>query len=70
MRPVFAALVGQVSAAAASGDDLEAVKEAVDVNSLRAGLAGDDEAAGRFFDAVIGEAIERTYLEARGELPD
>ncbi len=70
VRSFFEALVAQVEATAEDGKSLEETREAVDAATLRQGLAGDDVAAGRFFDAVLGEAVERAYLEARGELPD
>jgi cyclase len=55
-------LVAQVEAAIAAGRSLEETKEAIDLTRWRDGLAGDERAL-RFFDAVIGEAVERAWKE-------
>ncbi|MEQ9561601.1 MAG: MBL fold metallo-hydrolase [Woeseiaceae bacterium] len=59
----FDSLTRQVAALAADGKDLESVRDAIDLSTSRQLLAGDDEAAARFFDRVQDEAIERAYLE-------
>jgi len=61
------ALIEQTAAAAATGRDLESTVAEVSLESWRSRLASDDIAA-LFFDQTLGEAIERAWLEARGEL--
>lgn len=51
------------------GLDLEATRKAVDLSALRARFTRGDELVGRAFDAFfITPAVERAWLEARGEL--
>lgn len=59
----FDSLTSQVAALHAQGKSPDEIKETVDLSSSRDMLAGDDEAAGRFFDQVQEEAIERAILE-------
>jgi len=61
------ALVTQVTAAAEAGQSLESTVTGISLDSWRDLLASDDIAA-LFFDQALGEAIERAWLEARGEL--
>jgi glyoxylase-like metal-dependent hydrolase (beta-lactamase superfamily II) len=67
---MFRSLVAQTAAAAERGLDLEATQAAVDLDTYRRRLAGDDPIAGRAWDNFIPPTIERAWLEARGELPD
>lgn len=66
-REYLAALVAQTEAAVNAGKDLEATKESVDLSSFRTRFANGDPGTERFFDAVLDEAVERGWLEARGE---
>lgn len=57
------------AAAVARGLDLDATRRAVDLSGFRARFAKGDERVGRAFDAFfIAPAVERAWLEARGEL--
>jgi glyoxylase-like metal-dependent hydrolase (beta-lactamase superfamily II) len=67
---MFESIVEQVDAAIESGDDLEATKQKVNLDTFREQLTGDDATATRAFESFIPATIERAYLEARGELPD
>lgn len=59
----------QAKDAVAKGLDLEATRKAVDLSSLRERFTKGDVAIGRAFDAFfITPAVERAWLEARGEL--
>jgi glyoxylase-like metal-dependent hydrolase (beta-lactamase superfamily II) len=59
----------QARAAVAKGLDLEATRKAVDLSAFRERFTGGDVAIGRSFDAFfIAPAVERAWLEARGEL--
>jgi glyoxylase-like metal-dependent hydrolase (beta-lactamase superfamily II) len=60
-------LVAQVAAAIAAGHDLETTVAMVDLAAWQEALASDVMAAD-FFDQVVGEAVERAWLEARGEI--
>ncbi len=60
-------LVQQAGAAAERGDDLETTIASIDLSPARAALASD-AMSGNFFDQVLPEAIERAWLEARGEI--
>jgi hypothetical protein len=49
--------------------DLEATRKAVDLTALKERFTRGDVAIGRSFDAFfITPAVERAWLEARGEL--
>jgi glyoxylase-like metal-dependent hydrolase (beta-lactamase superfamily II) len=59
----------QARDAVAKGLDLEATRKAVDLTALRERFTHGDAAIGRSFDAFfIAPAVERAWLEARGEL--
>lgn len=62
----FESLTRQVSTLAGKGMDLEEIRESIDLSESRELLAGNDTAAGNFFDRVQGEAIERAYAEVAG----
>ena len=59
-------LVAQVGKAAVGQRTLDEARASIDLSAWRATLAGDDPAAGRFFDGTVGAAIERAWDEARG----
>ena len=67
---MFRSIVAQVTSAVDDGLDLEATREAVELETYRRRLAGDDPIAGRAWQNFIPPTIERAWLEARGELPD
>lgn len=67
VRGYLAALVTQAGGAAAAGYDLETTLQGMGMERWRTALARD-EAGAEFFDAVLPEAVERAWLEARGEL--
>ena len=59
----------QARDAVAKGLDLEATRKVVDLSSFRERFTRGDVAIGRSFDAFfIAPAVERAWLEARGEL--
>lgn len=61
--------LSQARDAVARGLDLEATRKAVDLSSFRERFTKGDVAIGRSFDAFfIAPAVERAWLEARGEL--
>ena len=62
----FESLTAQVKLLLAEGDTVEQLKAGIDLSHSRALLAGDDEAAGRFFDRVQDEAIDRAIKELDG----
>ncbi|MBL8985460.1 MAG: MBL fold metallo-hydrolase [Gemmatimonadetes bacterium] len=63
------ATIRQTRDAVAKGLDLEATRKAVDLSALRTRFAGGNVAVGRAFDAFfLAPAVERGWLEARGEL--
>lgn len=66
VRGFLTALVRHTDAAAAEGREPEAAIAAFDAAPWRARLAGEDPAARRFFDAVLGEAVTRALEEAHG----
>jgi len=69
VRGYLGALVGQVRGAVAEGYDLETTLAGLGLGRWRTALARD--ATGEeFFDAVLPEAVERAWLEARGEIED
>jgi len=59
----FDTLTTQVAALHAAGRSAEEIKAETDLASSRDLLAGSDPAAGRFFDAVQDEAIDRAIAE-------
>ena len=63
------AVIETAEAAVAAGTSLETTIESADLRIWRDELARD-EAGAEFFDQVLGETIERAWLEARGELDD
>ena len=63
LEKYFTSLTSQVRALAAEGKDLQTINAEVDLSDSRQMLAGDDAAAGRFFDQVQTEAIARSYEE-------
>jgi glyoxylase-like metal-dependent hydrolase (beta-lactamase superfamily II) len=59
----------QAKAAVDKGLDLEATRKAVDLSSFRQRFTKGNEGIGRAFDAFfITPAVERAWIEARGEL--
>lgn len=63
------ATLQQAKAAVAKGMDLEATRKAVDLSAMRQRFTQGNDAIGRAFDAFfIAPAVERAWLEARGEL--
>jgi cyclase len=61
--------LSQARAAVTRGLDLEATRKAVDLSQLRERFTRGDAAIGRSFDAFYtSPAVERAWLEARGEL--
>jgi cyclase len=59
----------QAKAAVARGADLEATRKSVDLSALRARFVRGDSAIAAAFDAFyVTPAVERAWLEARGEL--
>ncbi|MEO8451847.1 MAG: MBL fold metallo-hydrolase [Gemmatimonadota bacterium] len=61
--------LGQAKDAVAKGLDLEATRKAVDLTAFRERFAGGDDLKGLAFDAFfVAPAVERAWLEARGEL--
>ena len=59
----------QAKAAVAQGKDLEATRKAVDLSAMKHRFTNGNEAIARAFDAFfIAPAVERAWLEARGEL--
>lgn len=59
----FSSLVHQVQILHRDGKSAEEIKAEIDLSDSRKSLAGDDETAGRFFDRVQGEAIDRVIAE-------
>lgn len=60
----FTSLTSQVTALVAEGKDLQTVQAEVDLSESRHLLAGEDATAGRFFDQVQMDAIQRSFAEA------
>jgi glyoxylase-like metal-dependent hydrolase (beta-lactamase superfamily II) len=61
--------LSQAKDAVAKGLDLEATRKAVNLASFRERFAKGDDLKGRAFDAFYATpAVERAWLEARGEL--
>lgn len=61
--------LAQARAAVAKGMDLEATRKAVDLAAFRERFTKGDVAVGRAFDAFfVAPAVERAWLEARGEI--
>lgn len=66
---LFGSTLTQARDAVAKGLDLEATRKAVDLSAFRARFTRGDELIGRAFDAFFATpAVERAWLEARGEL--
>jgi glyoxylase-like metal-dependent hydrolase (beta-lactamase superfamily II) len=63
LRAYFESLISQVEALYTAGKTPAEIEATVDLGDSRAALAGDDAAAGRFFDRVQAEAIQRTIDE-------
>lgn len=62
-------VVGQVRDAAGRGLSLEETRKAVKLDGFRRRLAGDDPVRLETFDdSILGVAIRRAYMEAKGEL--
>jgi len=62
-------VVGQVRDAAGRGLSLEETRKAVKLDNFRRRLAGDDPVRLETFeDSIVGAAIRRAYMEAKGEL--
>jgi glyoxylase-like metal-dependent hydrolase (beta-lactamase superfamily II) len=61
------ALIRETASAVAEDRNAETVMDAMNAGPWRARLASDDVAAG-FFDQTLPEAIERAWLEAKGEI--
>ena len=59
----FESLTSQVKLLLAEGNSVEQLKASIDLSHSRALLAGDDEAAARFFDRAQDEAIDRAIQE-------
>ncbi len=69
VRELLTATRDQARAAVARGLDLSATRAAVDLHALRERFVGNDAAVGRAFDAFfVQPAVERAWLEARGEV--
>jgi glyoxylase-like metal-dependent hydrolase (beta-lactamase superfamily II) len=66
VRSYLQALIGAVAAEIAEGRDLAALRERIDLSTHRNALVGSDPVATDFFDATLGEAIERAYNELEG----
>ena len=63
------ATLSQARDAVTKGLDLEGTRKAVDLSAFRERFARGDAAIGRAFDAFfVAPAVERAWLEARGEL--
>jgi cyclase len=63
------AVVGQVQDAFKRGLSLEETRKAVKLESFRRRLAGDDPVRNETFDdSILRVAVQRAYLEAKGEL--
>lgn len=61
--------LAQARAAVAKGLDLEATRKAVDLAAFKTRFAEGDDLRGRAFDGFfVTPAVERAWLEARGEL--
>ena len=66
VRDFIATLLTQSTKAVEAGKDLEATRAVIDVSEFRQRFANGEPGAERFFDAVLGEAIERAWSEANG----
>ncbi len=68
MIKLLESLNTQVNDAVKRGLSLEDTKKAVNLDSFRERLAGDDPVRkGVFADSILREAIERAYKAAKGE---
>ena len=69
VRELIASTLEQAKAAVARGLDLEATRKAVDLTGFRERFTRGDVMTGRAFDAFFAApAVERAWLEARGDL--
>lgn len=69
LTELFTSITTQTRDAVAKGLDLEATRKAVDLSAFRTRFLKGDETLGRAFDGyVVGPAVERAWLEARGEI--
>jgi glyoxylase-like metal-dependent hydrolase (beta-lactamase superfamily II) len=69
LSTLFAGTLAQVRAAAAGGASLDSVRKVVTLDAFRAQWAGTDRYKLRAFDNLFRTpAVERAYLEARGEI--
>lgn len=59
----FDTLTTQVAELHEAGNTADAIKAGIDLSMSREMLVGNDETAGRFFDGVQGEAIDRAIAE-------
>jgi glyoxylase-like metal-dependent hydrolase (beta-lactamase superfamily II) len=62
----FRSLTDQVKLLLDAGKSTDQIKADIDLSQSRSLLAGDDEAALRFFDRVQAEAIDRAIVELNG----
>lgn len=65
----LAELIGYVGAARAAGTGLATAMNEAELAAARDALASD-EAAARFFDQVLAEAVERAWIEAAGKIDE
>ncbi len=69
MIELLESTLARARSAVGRGLDLEATRKAVDLSDLRRRFVEPEEKRGRSFDAFfITPAVERAWLEARGEL--
>ena len=70
IRRLLMGLRGEVRTRTAAGEDLEEIRNAIDLSAYREEFAGADVVAQRNFDAFLPALIERMVLEAHGKLED
>jgi glyoxylase-like metal-dependent hydrolase (beta-lactamase superfamily II) len=69
LRELMVAILEQARDAVRKGYDLAATRRSVSIDSLRARFTGGDSLRARVFDAnFTTPAVERAWLEARGDL--